>query len=191
MSNNSVKKQKEIKLALGHLWDQEELISKKTGYKKSRETVPFTRENILQFGRERCRKNLPWNLWYKYIPRPQYCKMMWIKCILCEHLYRTVLFHSIKNYSNVHQCAHYVIFITYLQASYFMAGDYAVGLKGSVSRVLRRVLLYIIQKLFSRPIIASHKILTFSKGQFTIYIKQAGATLYYDMVLSRQYWKRR
>jgi len=37
------------------------------------------------------------------------------------------------------------------------------------------VLLYIIQKLFSRPIIASHKILTFLKGQFTIYIKQAGA----------------
>ena len=41
--------------------------------------------------------------------------------------------------------------------------------KGSVSRVLRWVLLYIIQKLFSRPIIASHKILTLLKGQFTIY----------------------
>ena len=40
--------------------------------------------------------------------------------------------------------------------------------KGSASRVLRWVLLYIIQKLFSRPIIASHKILTFLKGQFTI-----------------------
>ena len=60
-------------------------------------------------------------------------------------------------------------------------------IKGSVSRVLRWVLLYIIQKLFSRPIIASHKILTFLKGQFTIYIKQADAALYYDMVLSRQY----
>ena len=59
--------------------------------------------------------------------------------------------------------------------------------KGSVSRVLRWVLLYIIQKLFSRPIIASHKILTFLKGQFTIYIKQAGAALYYDMDSSRQY----
>ena len=59
--------------------------------------------------------------------------------------------------------------------------------KGSVSRVLRWVLLYIIQKLFSRPIIASHKILTFLKGQFTINKKQTGATLYYDMVLSRQY----
>jgi len=53
-------------------------------------------------------------------------------------------------------------------------GD-ASFLKGSVSRVLRWVLLYIIQKLFSRPIIALHKILTFLKGQFTIYIKQAGA----------------
>ena len=64
-------------------------------------------------------------------------------------------------------------------------------LKGSVSRVLRWVLLYIIQKLFSRPIIASHKILTFWKGQFTINKKQAGTPLYYDMVLSRQYWNRR
>jgi len=63
--------------------------------------------------------------------------------------------------------------------------------KGSVSRVLRWVLLYIIQKLFSRPIIASYKILTILKGQFTINKKQAGATLYYDMVLSRQYWNRR
>ena len=41
-------------------------------------------------------------------------------------------------------------------------------IKGSVSRVLRWVLLYIIRKLFSRPIIASHKILTFLKGRFTI-----------------------
>ena len=64
-------------------------------------------------------------------------------------------------------------------------------LKGSVSRVLRWVLLYINQKLFSRPIIASHKILTFLKGQSTINKKQAGAPLYYDMVLSRQYWNRR
>ena len=50
-------------------------------------------------------------------------------------------------------------------------------LKGSVSRDLRWVLLYINQKLFSRPIIASHKILTFLKGQFTIDKKQAGAPL--------------
>jgi len=63
--------------------------------------------------------------------------------------------------------------------------------KWSVSRVLRWVLLYINQKLFSRPIIASHKILTFLNGQFTINKKQAGATLYYDMVLSKQYWNRR
>jgi len=52
-------------------------------------------------------------------------------------------------------------------------------------------LLYINQKLFSRPIIifkASHNILTFLKGQFTFNKKQAGASLYYDMVLSRQYW---
>ena len=50
------------------------------------------------------------------------------------------------------------------------------------------MLLYIIQQLFSRPIIASHKILTFLKGQFTIYKKQAGTPLFRDMVLSRQYW---
>ena len=64
-------------------------------------------------------------------------------------------------------------------------------LKGSVSRVLRWVLLYINQKLFLRPIVTSHKIFTFLKGQFTINKKQAGAPLYYDMVLSRQYWNRR
>ena len=63
--------------------------------------------------------------------------------------------------------------------------------KGSVSRVLRWVLLYIDQKLFSRPIIAAHNIFTFLKGQFTINKKQAGAPLYYDMVLSSQYWNRR
>ena len=54
--------------------------------------------------------------------------------------------------------------------------------KGSVSRVLRWVLLYINQKLFSRPIIAFHKILTFLKGQFTINKKQVGAPLYYDNI---------
>jgi len=61
------------------------------------------------------------------------------------------------------------------------------NIKGTVSRKLRHRLLYIIGKLFSRPIIAWHKILTFLKGQFTINKKQAGAPLYYDMVLSRQY----
>ena len=45
-------------------------------------------------------------------------------------------------------------------------------LKGTVSRKLRPRLLYIIKKLFSRPIIAGHKILILLKGQFTIYIKQ-------------------
>ena len=59
--------------------------------------------------------------------------------------------------------------------------------KGSVSRVLRWVLLYINQKLFSRPIIALHKIFTLLKGQLTIYKEQAGAPLFSDMVLSRQY----
>jgi len=36
-----------------------------------------------------------------------------------------------------------------------------------------------------------HKIITiFLKGQFTIYIKKLlGSPLYYDMVLSRQYWR--
>ena len=33
--------------------------------------------------------------------------------------------------------------------------------------------------------------LSLLKGYFIIYIKQAGAPLYCDMVLSRQYWKRR
>ena len=44
-------------------------------------------------------------------------------------------------------------------------------------------MLYINGKLFSRPIIASHKILTLLKGQFIIYKKQAGAPLFSDMGL--------
>jgi len=52
---------------------------------------------------------------------------------------------------------------------------------------LRWVLLYINGKLSLRPIIASQEMLSLLKGYFTIYIKQAGAALYYDMVLSRQY----
>ena len=63
--------------------------------------------------------------------------------------------------------------------------------KGIVSGVLRWVLLYINRKLFSRPIIALHKIFILLKGQFTIYKKQAGAPLYSDMVLSRKFWNRR
>ena len=66
-----------------------------------------------------------------------------------------------------------------------------IGLKGSVSRDLRWVFLYINRKLSLRPIIAWHKILSLLKGQFTIYIKQADAPLYFDMVSSRQYWKQR
>ena len=58
--------------------------------------------------------------------------------------------------------------------------------KGSVSRDLRWVLLNIYRKLSLRPIIALHKILILLKGKFTIYIKQAGAPLFCDMVLSRQ-----
>ena len=61
--------------------------------------------------------------------------------------------------------------------------------KGSVSRDLRWVLLYINRNLSLRPIIGSQKILSLLKGYFTIYIKQAGAPLFYDMVLSRQYLK--
>jgi len=41
-------------------------------------------------------------------------------------------------------------------------------LKGTVSRELRHRLLYIIRKVFSRPIVASHKIYILLKGQFTI-----------------------
>ena len=44
--------------------------------------------------------------------------------------------------------------------------------KGTVSRELRHRLLYIIQKLFLRPIVASLKILILLKGQFSMYIKQ-------------------
>jgi len=66
-----------------------------------------------------------------------------------------------------------------------------VSFQRSSSRVLRWVLLYINRKLFSRPIIALHKILNLLNGQFTIYKKQADAPLYSDMVLSRQYWNRR
>jgi len=40
---------------------------------------------------------------------------------------------------------------------------------GSFSRILRWVLLYINLKVFSRPILASHKILSLLKVQFTIY----------------------
>ena len=41
--------------------------------------------------------------------------------------------------------------------------------KGSVSRILRWVLLYINQKLFSSSIVAHHKILILLKGYFAIY----------------------
>ena len=44
-------------------------------------------------------------------------------------------------------------------------------LKGTVSRELRPMLLYIIQKLFSRSIVASLKIFILLKGQFAMYIK--------------------
>ena len=40
--------------------------------------------------------------------------------------------------------------------------------KGTVSQELRPMLLYIIQKLFSRPIIASHKVYILLKGQSAI-----------------------
>ena len=46
-----------------------------------------------------------------------------------------------------------------------------LGFKGSVQRKLRPRLLYIIQKLFSWRCSAKNKMLTFLKGQFTIYIK--------------------
>ena len=44
-------------------------------------------------------------------------------------------------------------------------------LKGSVQRKLRPMLLYIIQKLFTRRWSAKHLNFIFLKGQFTIYIK--------------------
>ena len=43
-----------------------------------------------------------------------------------------------------------------------------VLIKGTISQELRPMLLYNIQKLFSRPIIASHKIYILLKGQFAI-----------------------
>ena len=43
-----------------------------------------------------------------------------------------------------------------------------IVLKGTVSRELRPMLLYIIQKLFSRPIVALHKIYILLKGQSAI-----------------------
>ena len=65
-------------------------------------------------------------------------------------------------------------------------------LKGSVSRVLRWVLLYINRKFFSRPIIASHKILTFIKGSVHNLQKTGRRTLVqWYMVLFRQYWNQR
>ena len=65
------------------------------------------------------------------------------------------------------------------------------GLKESFRLIYSNTHLRTHETLPLRPIIASHKILTFLKGQFTINKKHAGATLYYDMVLSRQYWNRR
>ena len=47
-----------------------------------------------------------------------------------------------------------------------------VPIKGTVSRELRPMLLYIIGKLFSRPIVASLKIFILLKEQFAMYIKQ-------------------
>jgi len=47
-----------------------------------------------------------------------------------------------------------------------------IVIKGTVSRELRHRLLNIIQKLFSRPVVASLKILIKVKGQFAMYIKQ-------------------
>ena len=81
--------------------------------------------------------------------------------------------------------------ILFLFDKHIAGSNSSCFLKGSVSRVLRWVLLYINGKLFSRPIIALHKILTLLKGQFTIYKKQAGAPLFSDMVLSRKYWNRK
>ena len=86
------------------------------------------------------------------------------------------------------------------QIYYYLIGSSMFGklsilkifvIKGSVSRDLRWVLLYTNRNLSLRPFIGSQKILSLLKGYFTIYVKQAGAPLYYDMVLSRQYWKRR
>ena len=59
--------------------------------------------------------------------------------------------------------------------------------KGSVSQILRWVLLYINRKLSLRPIITSTKILSLLKGHFTINKKQSCAPLYCDIVSSRQY----
>ena len=44
-------------------------------------------------------------------------------------------------------------------------------IKGSIQRKLRPRLLYLIGMLFSRPIIAGHKIYFLLKGHFTIFKK--------------------
>ncbi len=54
---------------------------------------------------------------------------------------------------------------------YFLLAIFKKYFKGSVSRKLRPMLLYIIGKLFSRPIVASLKIFILLKGQFAMYIK--------------------
>ena len=51
------------------------------------------------------------------------------------------------------------------------ADELDVVLKGSVQRKLRPILLYIIQKLFTRRWTAKHLNFIFLKGQFTIFIK--------------------
>ena len=50
--------------------------------------------------------------------------------------------------------------------------------KGSVQQKLRPRLLYITRKLFSGRGVAENKVLTFLKGQFTIYIKPLQRTLH-------------
>ena len=54
---------------------------------------------------------------------------------------------------------------------HFWTFIYVSIFKGTVSRELRPMLLYIIQKLFSRPIVTLLRIFILLKGQFTMYIK--------------------
>ena len=78
-----------------------------------------------------------------------------------------------RHYVNYIRC-HFIIPTVVYLCFYHRITRYRIVLlqfKGTVSRELRPMLLYIIGKLFSRPIVASLKIFILLKGQFAMYIK--------------------
>ena len=90
---------------------------------------------------------------------------LWDQCIISQ-IRGNILFAN-ENFSTCRSC-HQVFFSFFILVTMTKKCYEIFKLKGTVSRKLRPMLLYIIQKLFSRPIIAGHKILILLKGHFTI-----------------------